>query len=80
MPSFSTVLAPDGDEFLVDDSPTGSTAKSGRRVRATRSNEWKDMEEVKKVVGGKEVRVAATCNYFKSCIVDIGGKEVREAI
>jgi hypothetical protein len=46
----------------VDDSPTTSTAKTGRRARATRSDMWKDMEEVKKIVRGKEVRVVATCN------------------
>lgn len=50
----------------VDDSPTASTAKTARRARATRSDVWKEMEEVKKVVGGKEVRVGAVCNYCKS--------------
>jgi hypothetical protein len=47
----------------VDDSPMTSTAKMGRRVRATRSDMWKDMDEVKK---SSEVRVVATCNYCKS--------------
>jgi hypothetical protein len=37
----------------VDDSPTISTAKTGRRARATCSDVWKDMEEVKKIIGGK---------------------------
>jgi hypothetical protein len=50
----------------VDESLTASTAKMGRRVRATGSDVWQDMEQVNKVVGGKEVRVGAICNYCKS--------------
>jgi hypothetical protein len=37
----------------VDKSLTASTAKMGRRVRATRSDMWQDMEQVNKVVEGK---------------------------
>jgi hypothetical protein len=50
----------------VDDSPTASTSKMLRRARATHSNMWQDMEQVNNHVGGKEVRVAAICNYCKS--------------
>jgi hypothetical protein len=50
----------------VDDSPTASIAMTVRRARATRSNVWKEMEEMKKVVGGKKVRVGAIYNYCKS--------------
>jgi hypothetical protein len=50
----------------IDDSPTASTAKTLRRARATRSDVWQDMEQVNNRVGGKEVRVAAICNYCKS--------------
>jgi hypothetical protein len=50
----------------VDDSLTASTAKTVRRAKATRFDVWKEMEEVKKVVGGKEVRVGAIRNYYKS--------------
>jgi hypothetical protein len=52
----------------VDDSPTASTAKTLRRVRATRFNVWQDMKQINNCVGGKEVRVAAICNYCKSCL------------
>jgi hypothetical protein len=52
----------------VDDSLTASTAKTVRRAKATRSDVWKEMEEVKKVIGGKEVRVGAICNYCKHCL------------
>jgi hypothetical protein len=37
----------------VDESLTASTTKMGRRVRATGSDVWQDMEQVNKVVGGK---------------------------
>jgi hypothetical protein len=50
----------------VDMSPTMSTAKMMRRARASRSDVWKDMDEVKKVVDGKEVRVGAICKVCKS--------------
>jgi hypothetical protein len=52
----------------VDDSPTASTTKMFRRARATRSDVWQDMEQVNNHVGGKLVRVAAICNYCKSCL------------
>jgi hypothetical protein len=50
----------------VNDSPIASTAKTLRRVRASRSDVWQDMEQVNNRVGGKEVRVAAICSYYKS--------------
>jgi hypothetical protein len=50
----------------VDDSPTASTAKALRRVRATRFDVWQDMEQVNNHVRGKEVGVAAICNCCKS--------------
>jgi hypothetical protein len=51
----------------VDASPTASTTKMMRnRARASRSNIWQDMDEVKKVVGGKEVRVGTICKCCKS--------------
>jgi hypothetical protein len=56
----TTVWALASSPVDVDDSPMV------RRVRATCSDVWKEMEEVKKVVGGKEVRVGAICNYCKS--------------
>jgi hypothetical protein len=44
-----------------------STAKTVRtRAWANRSDVWQDMEEVKKVVAGKEVRCGAICNYCKT--------------
>jgi hypothetical protein len=49
----TTIGASASSSFDVDDSPTASTAKTPRRARATRSNVWKEMEEVKKVIGGK---------------------------
>jgi hypothetical protein len=49
----------------VNDSLTASTAKTVRRARATRSDVWKEMEEVKKVIEGKEVRIGAIFNYCK---------------
>jgi hypothetical protein len=50
----------------TDDSPTTSTSKTLRRARATRSDKWQDMEQFNNHVEGKEVRVAAICNYYKS--------------
>jgi hypothetical protein len=49
----------------IDDNSTASITKTGRRGRTTHSDVWMNMEEVKKIVEGKEVRVAATCNYYK---------------
>jgi hypothetical protein len=43
-----------------------ASPKRGGGGRTTHSDVWKNMEEVKKIVEGKEVRVAATCNYYKS--------------
>jgi hypothetical protein len=51
----------------VNASPT-TTAKTGMRSRASRSDVWQDMKEVKKVVSGKEVRCGVICNYCKSCL------------
>jgi hypothetical protein len=51
----------------VDVSPTASTAKMMRnQARASRSDVWQDMDEVKKVIGGNEVRVGAICKCCKS--------------
>jgi hypothetical protein len=50
----------------VDTSPTVSTTKTMRRARASRSDVWQDMDEVKKVIGGKEVRIGAICKVCKS--------------
>jgi hypothetical protein len=52
----------------VNASPMANTTKTVRRARATHSDVWKDMEEVKKVIGGKEVRIGATWNYCGSRI------------
>jgi hypothetical protein len=53
----------------VDTSLTTTTAKTGRtRAWASRFNMWQDMEEVKKVVTGKEIRCGAICNYCKTCL------------
>jgi hypothetical protein len=50
----------------VDASPTKSTAKTMRnQARASRSDVWQDMDEIKKVIGGKEVRVGAICKCYK---------------
>jgi hypothetical protein len=38
------------------------------RSRASRSDVWQDMKEVKKVVSHKEARCNAICNYCKSCL------------
>ncbi|KAK3147079.1 hypothetical protein QOZ80_3BG0277790 [Eleusine coracana subsp. coracana] len=51
----------------VDDgSPTASTAKKARHARATTSDVWNDMEEVKELQDGKLVRVGAICNFCKT--------------
>jgi hypothetical protein len=51
----------------VNTSPIESTAKTMRnRARASHSNVWQDMDEVKKVVGTKEVRVGAIYKCCKS--------------
>jgi hypothetical protein len=50
----------------VNASPTVSMTKTTGRVRASRSDLWQDMDEVKKVIGKKEVRVDAICNVCKS--------------
>jgi hypothetical protein len=47
-------------------SPTVSTTKMTRRAKANRSDVWQDMDEVKKVIGGKEVRVSAIYKVCKS--------------
>jgi hypothetical protein len=53
----------------VDMSPMMSTAKIGRtRAQASRSDVWWDMDEVKMVIVGKEVRCGAICNYCKICL------------
>jgi hypothetical protein len=62
----TTVGASTSSLVDIDDSLTASTTKTVRRARATRFDVWKEMEEVKKVVRGKEVRVGAICNYCKS--------------
>jgi hypothetical protein len=41
----------------VDVSPTVNMTKAMKRAKASRSDVWKDMDEVKKVISGKEVRV-----------------------
>jgi hypothetical protein len=64
----TTVEASASSPVDVDNSSTASTTKTARRARATHSDVWKEMEEVKKVVGGKEVRVGAICNYCKPCL------------
>jgi hypothetical protein len=44
-----------------------SIAKTWRiRARASCSDMWQDMEEVKKVIAGKEVRCGAICIYYKT--------------
>jgi hypothetical protein len=43
----------------VDASPTGSTRQDNEDV-------WQDMDEVKKVISRKEVRVGAICKCCKS--------------
>jgi hypothetical protein len=44
-----------------------STTRIGRtRARASHYDMWQDMEEVNKVVAGKEVRCGAICNYCKT--------------
>jgi hypothetical protein len=51
----------------IDTSPTMSTVKTWRiRAQASCSDMWQDMEEVKKVIAGKEVRCGAICNYCKT--------------
>jgi hypothetical protein len=51
----------------VDMSPTTSSTNTGRtRARPSRSNVWQDMEEVKKVIIGKDVRCGAIYNYCKT--------------
>jgi hypothetical protein len=51
----------------VDASPTASTAKTMRnRARANCSDIWQDMDEVKKVLDRKEVRVGTICKCCKS--------------
>jgi hypothetical protein len=46
---------------------TASTAKTMRnRARASCSDVWQDMDEVKKVIDGKEVRVGTICKCCKS--------------
>jgi hypothetical protein len=62
----TTIVASASSPVDVDGSLMASIAMMVRRTRATHSDVWKEMEEVKKVVGGKEVRVGAICNYCKS--------------
>jgi hypothetical protein len=51
----------------VNKSPIEGTANMMRnRGRASHSDRWQDMDEVKKVIGGKEVRVGAICKCCKS--------------
>jgi hypothetical protein len=64
----TTIEASASSPVDVDNSSTASIAKMARRERATHSDVWKEMEEVKKVIGGKEVRVGAICNYCKHCL------------
>jgi hypothetical protein len=53
----------------VDMNPRTSTTKTGRtRARASRYDVWQDMEEVKKVVMGREERCGAICSYCKTCM------------
>jgi hypothetical protein len=53
----------------VDASPTKSTTKMTRnQARASRSNVWQDMDEVMKVMNGKDLRVGAICKCCKSCL------------
>jgi hypothetical protein len=50
----------------VDASPIVSTAKMIGMSRASRSDVWQDMDEVKKVIGGKAIRVGTICTVCKS--------------
>jgi hypothetical protein len=50
----------------VDASPIVSTAKMIGMSRASRSDVWQDMDEVKKVIGRKEIRVGTICTVCKS--------------
>jgi hypothetical protein len=50
----------------VDASPKVSTAKTIGMSRASRFDVWQDMHEVKKVIGGKEIRVGTICTVCKS--------------
>jgi hypothetical protein len=64
----ASLLGASGSSSIdVDTSLTTSTVKNGRiRARASRSDVWQDMEEVKKVITGKEVRCGFICNYCKN--------------